>query len=63
MGPQTLRPGLFGQHPSLKDLDRGDLKFNTDFRQVYATILENWLQTPSKPILGKQFEPLPILRR
>jgi uncharacterized protein (DUF1501 family) len=61
MGPK-ITPGLLGKHPSLTDLDSGDLKFNTDFRSVYATILQNWLDTPSKPILGNQFATLPILR-
>jgi uncharacterized protein (DUF1501 family) len=51
-----VKPGLYGQHPSLTDLDRGDLKYSTDFRAVYATVLENWLGAKSLPILGRQFE-------
>ena len=61
MGPK-ITPGLLGRHPSLTDLDSGDLKFNTDFRSVYATILQNWMETPSKPILGSQFPTMPILK-
>jgi uncharacterized protein (DUF1501 family) len=61
MGPK-ITPGLLGNHPSLRDLDQGDLKYNTDFRSVYATILQNWLGTPSKPILGNQFPTFPILK-
>jgi uncharacterized protein (DUF1501 family) len=57
-----VKPGLHGEHPSLIDLDNGDLKFHTDFRSVYATVLEKWLQAPSKTILGKQFPILPYLR-
>ncbi|MEI6082867.1 MAG: DUF1501 domain-containing protein [Verrucomicrobiota bacterium] len=53
-----LKAGVYGKHPSLTDLDRGDLKFNTDFRSVYATVLENWLGAKSAPILGQQFEKL-----
>ncbi|HEY8665169.1 MAG TPA: DUF1501 domain-containing protein [Tepidisphaeraceae bacterium] len=60
IGP-TLIPGLAGKHPSLTDLDQGDLKHNTDFRNVYAAVLQDWLKTPSKPVLGEQFKPLPIL--
>ena len=56
------RPGIVGKHPSLTDLDQGDLKFNMDFRSVYATVLQNWLDTPSKPILGQQFPTLPVLK-
>ena len=52
------KPGLYGTHPSLTDLDRGDLKFSTDFRNVYATVIENWLSAKSELILGRQFEKL-----
>ena len=56
-----VKPGLFGKHPSLADLDRGDLKFNTDFRSVYGTVLDSWLNTPSQIVLGRKFSPLSIL--
>ena len=58
-GP-AVRGGVYAAHPSLKpgDLDHGDLKFSTDFRQVYATILENWLGAQSAPILGGEFKKL-----
>jgi uncharacterized protein (DUF1501 family) len=52
---QRLTQGVVGKHPSLTDLDSGDLKFAVDFRSVYASLLQDWLDTPSKPILGKQF--------
>ena len=61
MGPK-ITPGLLGRYPSLTDLDQGDLKYNVDFRSVYATILQNWMNTASKPILGQQFATFPILR-
>jgi uncharacterized protein (DUF1501 family) len=61
MGPK-LKTGLAGKYPSLTQLDQGDLKWNTDFRSVYATILEKWLDTPSKPILGNQFPTMPLLK-
>ncbi len=61
VGPKIV-PGLLGRYPSLTDLDQGDLKYNTDFRSVYATVLQNWLGTPSKPILGDQFQTLPVLK-
>ena len=59
---QGLRQGVIGQHPSLTDLDQGDLKFHVDFRSVYASILQDWLDTPSKPILGNQFPVLPVFK-
>ena len=50
------RAGVIGQHPSLTDLDDGDLKFHTDFRSVYATLLDRWLGIASEPVLGSAFK-------
>lgn len=61
MGPR-VKAGLAGRHPSLTDLDQGDLKFSTDFRNVYATVLQNWLDTPSRPILGQQFATMNLVK-
>lgn len=47
--------GCYGQYPSLTNLSRGDLKFTTDFRKVYATLLDDWLKTDSQKILGQKF--------
>lgn len=57
IGP-TKKPGPIGKHPSLTDLVEGDLKFHTDFRSVYATLLERWLGYPSQPALGQKVAPL-----
>ena len=57
-----VKEGIHGKHPSLTDLDQGDLKHAIDFRSVYATVLQNWLDVASKPILGQQFDLLPILK-
>ncbi len=55
-----IRGGLIGEHPSLTDLDQGDLKHHTDFRQVYASVLQGWLKCPSHtPLLG-DYEPLDL---
>ena len=51
------KSGLFGAHPSLTDLNDGDLKHTVDFRSVYATLLQ-WLQIPAAPVLGDGFEPM-----
>jgi uncharacterized protein (DUF1501 family) len=56
-----VKAGLFGKHPSLSELDHGDLKFNTDFRGVYGTILEKWLKAPSEIVLGRKFATLPLI--
>ena len=58
-----LNSGVVGNHPSLTDLDDGDLKFHTDYRRIYATILENWLSIKSsESILQKKFETLDLFR-
>jgi uncharacterized protein (DUF1501 family) len=72
MGP-SARGGLIGQHPSLRpeDLDyertvtdrlSGDLRFHTDFRRVYATLLDRWLGCDSQRVLGGRYEHLELLR-
>ena len=35
--------GFYSEHPSLTDLDEGDLKMTTDFRSVYATMTKEWM--------------------
>ncbi len=50
LGPM-VRAGVLGDHPSLTDLDQGDLRFGIDFRSVYAGILTDWLKAPSAKIL------------
>ena len=57
-----VKAGPVGKHPSLSDLDAGDLKHHTDFRQVYATLLDGWLECDSKNILGGEFQHLDLLR-
>jgi uncharacterized protein (DUF1501 family) len=57
----ALRPGMYGKYPSLTQLDEGDLKYNVDFRSVYATALERWLRVPSEKVLGRKFPLLPLV--
>lgn len=57
-----VRPGLLGDHPSLSDLDRGDLKFNVDFREVYTAVLEDWMKAPAAQVLGKRYRKANILK-
>ena len=60
-------PGAVGgavtKHPSLKTLDQGDLIHHTDFRRVYATLLDNWLGCDSKAVLGEKFEHLKLVKK
>jgi uncharacterized protein (DUF1501 family) len=57
-----VRGGVVGSHPSLTDQENGNLKFHTDFRRVYATVLDGWLEGGSRDILGGEYEPLDVLR-
>lgn len=56
-----VKGGLYGAYPSLTDLDNGDLKYTTDFRRVYATLLDKWLNVDSTQVLNNRFEPLAFL--
>ena len=60
-----LQAGVVGNHPSLTDLDSGDLKYGIDFRSCYAGLLQQWLETKPEvcaQILGAQFNPLKLVR-
>jgi uncharacterized protein (DUF1501 family) len=58
---QSVRSGLHGPYPNLIDLQAGDPKHAIDFRQIYATILDQWLGAASEKVLGEAFVPLSIL--
>ncbi len=58
----AVTPGLIGQHPSLTDLDNGDLKFGIDFRSVYTDLLEGWLKLDPTAALGKRYPTAGVLK-
>lgn len=53
--------GLINSLPDLNDLQDGDLKYKVDFKNVYATVLNKWLNADAKTILGKQYEYLDFI--
>lgn len=55
-----INSGLMGEKTSLTDLKDGDLKSQFDFRSLYASVLDNWLEIPSEKVLGKKFEYLEL---
>lgn len=61
-GPM-VRPGVHGTHPSMSDLDGGDLKHTLDFRHVYAGVLEGWMQADAAKILQGRYRPAMVLRK
>ncbi len=59
-GPM-VKPGLHARYPSLTNLDEGDLRYTADFRQVYAEILDDWLSTTSRDVLGRSYNHLRVI--
>ncbi len=58
---RTVRGGHYGAMPSLTDLDDGNMRFTTDFRRVYATMIRSWMGYPDPGVVLKdQFAPLDI---
>jgi len=58
----NVKGGVYGRHPSLTDLDEGDLKHTTDFRSVYGTVVEKWFGAKQEPVLGQRYPVLGMLR-
>ncbi len=50
--------GILNGMPDLADLDDGDLKYKIDFKNVYSTVLKNWLGADDQKILGKKYDRL-----
>jgi uncharacterized protein (DUF1501 family) len=59
---EQVNAGLIGAHPSLTDLDNGDLIHHTDFRSVYASVLDRWMKIDSSATLGRAFDHADVLR-
>ena len=55
----AVKGGFYGAHPSLTDLDDGNMKMTTDFRRVYATVIKEWLgYDDTTAVLKGRFDPL-----
>jgi uncharacterized protein (DUF1501 family) len=57
---RPVKGGVVGRRPSLTDLDDGDLRMTTDFRSVYAAVLERWIGVDATKVLGQRFAPAPV---
>jgi uncharacterized protein (DUF1501 family) len=56
-----VKGGFYGQHPSLTDLDDGNMKMTTDFRRVYATAIKEWLgYDDTQAVLKGRFAPMGV---
>ena len=59
IGKNLRKPGFYNSSPDLSNLDgNGDLKYTVDFRSIYATLLDQWLDASHSKILGKSFKTL-----
>ena len=56
--------GLYGEYPNLDPSAQleGDIHYNTDFRQLYSTILEDILDIDSENILNEKFSKLSLIK-
>ena len=62
IGKNLKKPGLYNDSPDLTNLDKnGDLKYTIDFRSVYATLLDQWLDASHSKVLGSSFETLDFI--
>jgi uncharacterized protein (DUF1501 family) len=61
MGKNLKKKGFINGTPDLTKLDNGDLIHDVDFRSVYATILNKWLNTNSSGILNGHFKSLDFI--
>lgn len=59
---KNVKGGFHGPKPDLQNLNDGDLNFAIDFRQAYATALDDWMGNDSKVVLGQQFQTLDVLK-
>jgi uncharacterized protein (DUF1501 family) len=57
-----VKAGLIGTQPNLTDAKDGNLVHHTDFRSVYAAVLDGWLGVKSTDVLGKEFKPTEIFK-
>ena len=54
--------GFYNEVPNLVELDgNGDINHTIDFRSIYATILDKWLEVNDKSILNKSFSQLDLI--
>lgn len=61
MGGKLKKQGFYNEGPNLGQLEKGDLSFDVDFRQIYATILRDWLQGGAQRAWFEGFSSLGIV--
>lgn len=61
-GPM-VNAGVLNPHPSMDNLDGGDLNYTVDFRTVYAGVLDDWMKADSKAVLERKYKAAPVIRK
>ncbi len=62
---ETVKGGIYGDYPSLEPSQQeegGNLKFGTDFRQLYTTLVEDWFGMSAPPIVNGSFDKVDFLQ-
>ncbi len=57
----AVQGGVHGTTPRLDDLDRGDLKYSTDFRRIYTTLLDDWLRADPTKVLDDSYDKMKLI--
>lgn len=60
-GGRLKKQGIYNPAPDLVNLENGDLKYQIDFREIYGTILDKWLDVNNGQILNKRFNTLDFI--
>jgi uncharacterized protein (DUF1501 family) len=55
------KKGIVNELPDLNNLQEGDLKYSVDFKNVYATLLNKWLNADPLKILGREYQYLEMI--
>lgn len=58
----AIKPGILSTYPSLKDLEDNEMKATVDFRSIYSSLLTDWLGVDAAKPLGRDFDPLQVVK-
>lgn len=52
---KQVNPGVYGQNPDLQNLDRGNVPMQFDYRQVFASVLMDWMGASEQAMASSRF--------
>ena len=62
IGKDLKSPGFLNNGPNLSSLDNNkDLQYEIDFRAIYASLMNNWMQCDYTQLISNKFELLPLV--